>query len=223
MLQISNIYILLSKFLLLSKNIPKKGWEIGDMKVKKPLSTGEIARHCRVSTVTVFNWIKAKKIPYHMTAGGQYRVERKDLVEFMNKYGMPVTNDLLTGDLYKILICDNDKALLNVIAEYFRTDARLELQTASDGYSACIQIGSFAPDLLILDIKMSDIDGLEVCRRVREGAQSKGIEIIVITGIDSDPEMSQTLRSLGVRTVLKKPFKLEDLAKSVRKTLHVAV
>ena len=58
------------------------------MKVRKPLSTGQVAKYRRVSAVTVFNWIKGGKIKYHTTAGGQYRIEKKDLVSFLNKKGI---------------------------------------------------------------------------------------------------------------------------------------
>ncbi|MFC1587652.1 response regulator [Planctomycetota bacterium] len=190
------------------------------MKIIKPLSTGEVARYCRVSAVTVFNWIKGGKIKYHTTAGGQYRVERVDLVEFLKHYGMPVSKELLVSDKYKVLAVDDDVAFLEVVKGIFENDDKLELTTAEDGYTACMKIGSLEPDLLLLDIIMPKIDGVQVCQKVRENPDTKKIEIVVMTGVEDD-EIFDSLKKLGVKTILLKPIKVDRLREAVYKALKI--
>jgi len=191
------------------------------VKVKKPLSTGEVAKYCRVSAVTVFNWIKAGKIKYHTTAGGQYRVERRDLVEFLNQYGMPVPKNLSRGDKYRILAVDDDPEILEFIKEALKgIQDEVDIDTAEDGYIACMKIGGEKPDLVILDLMMPKIDGLQVCRRLRENEETKSMEVIILTGHPGKAQ-KEALRELGIRQILVKPVSSEDLQKAVGKILKI--
>lgn len=190
--------------------------------IKKPLSTGEVAKYCRVSAVTVFNWIKAGKIKHHATAGGQYRVERADLVDFLNKYGMPVPATLLSGDKHKVLAVDDDSAVLEFVVAALKTEeGSIELDTAEDGYIACMKIGAQQPDLVLLDLSMPKIDGMQVVKKLREHESTKSTEVVVLTG-HCDVQQREKLKSLGVKQILSKPIKSEELRSVVRKVLKIS-
>ena len=57
------------------------------------LTTGEIARHCRVTTETVVSWIKSGKLKACVTPGGRYRISTKTCAQFLKEYGMPVLEE----------------------------------------------------------------------------------------------------------------------------------
>ena len=65
---------------------------------EKLLRTGDLARHCGVTTETVVSWIKSGKLDACSTPGGRYRISAGDCVEFLNKYGMPVPEEWAADD-----------------------------------------------------------------------------------------------------------------------------
>ena len=69
---------------------------------------------------------------------------------------------------YSILIADDDEKLLNVLRSYFEQNQCL-VYTAETGRQALDMLRRYEPQLLILDLMMPDMDGFEVCRRVRHG------------------------------------------------------
>ena len=75
----------------------------------------------------------------------------------------------------KILIADDDETTVEVIQDILSNNVRdIEVKTARDGYEALITAGDFKPDLLILDVRMPKIDGLEVIRRLRDNGAISG-------------------------------------------------
>jgi two-component system alkaline phosphatase synthesis response regulator PhoP len=88
-----------------------------------------------------------------------------------------------------------------------------EVETADDGYEALIKVGDFKPELLILDIRMPNIDGFEVCRRIKGDKSLKDIRILAVTSYGED-NMERILKC-GADYCLRKPLKLEELRRKV--------
>ena len=59
------------------------------------LTTGDIMRHCCVSRSTVLKWIKTKKLTAYLHPGGQYRITRAALIDYLKEYNMPIDEELL--------------------------------------------------------------------------------------------------------------------------------
>ena len=147
-------------------------------KYQRPLTTGEVSRHCKVSYITVSRWIKAGKLNAYRTQGGHYRIQRRDLIAFLRKNNFPIPRKLLF-DKKRILIVDDEPEMVQIIRDTLMSGVEeLRIANAYDGYGACLKINTFRPDLVILDIKMPDIDGFEVCRRIKINDETKMMKVL---------------------------------------------
>lgn len=107
---------------------------------------------------------------------------------------------------YSILIADDDEKLLNVLRSYFEQDQCL-VYTAETGRQALDMLRRYEPQLLILDLMMPDMDGFEVCRRVR---QTNDIPIIFLTARDDETDRLVGL-NIGADDYVTKPFNVKEL------------
>jgi len=114
-----------------------------------------------------------------------------------------------------VLIVDDDPGIIKLLRANFR-DMDYEPLVAMDGAEALQTIQRELPDLIILDIKMPKIDGLEVCRQLREWSQ---IPIIMLS-VDSTIEQKVKCMDLGADDYVVKPFSLDELMARVRTVLR---
>ncbi len=92
------------------------------------------------------------------------------------------------------------------------------MEKASNGTEALIKLGTFRPDLLILDIVMPEIDGIEVCRSIREEPELSHVRVIVITGFPDDTRL-EGVSKMGFSNIFAKPLELESFLKEVYNAL----
>ena len=185
------------------------------------LTTGEIARYCHTSTSQVKRWIQNGDVKAIKTTGGHFRIRKEDFRIFLDKMDMPIIEDFFKPTVKKkILIADDDTVLVDVFKNILedRFD-NIEIEVAHDGYEALIKTGKFNPDLLLLDIKMPEIDGLEVCRRLRKDTSvSTDIKIIAMSAHSEAYTRDQVL-SRGADEYLFKPINTKALIDHVKKFL----
>lgn len=187
----------------------------------KPLTTGEVARYCHVTVNGVKKWITDGKLNAFQLPGGHYRVAKRDFLEFLIKYNIPIEDDFF-GDLqWHILVVDDDEAVVKLVKGLLeRSDPSYIIETAIDGYDALMKVGEFKPDLLILDMWMPRVDGFEVVRRLRENPQTQHIKLITITGEMQD-DFIERVNALDVDDRMFKPMDTEKLVASVRNLLGI--
>ena len=118
----------------------------------------------------------------------------------------------------QILIVEDDVDLAEMLNAYFRVQG-YEVLTASWGEDAVRVAQEMGPDVVLLDIRLPDIDGYEVCRQLREHRRSKDIPIIFLT---EKRERSDKLAGLELGAVdyVTKPFDIQELRLRVRNTLR---
>ena len=92
------------------------------------------------------------------------------------------------------------------------------LEEASNGIEASIKLGTFRPDLVILDIFMPEMDGLEVCRSIRGEPQLADMKVIITTGFPDHPKLDEVVK-LGFDNILSKPFDLLHFVKDIEMIL----
>ncbi len=185
------------------------------------LTTKAVARYCHMSDTQVKRWIQNGDLIAIQTPGGHYRITKKDFKDFLEHFGMPVIEGFFRGEKKKrILIVDDDIEVVDVIRDILQARYEgLEFKTAHDGYEALINAGDFKPDLMILDIRMPKIDGLEVCRRLRENeALSSGIKILAMTA-HTEAYDRETVLAAGADEYLIKPVDLKTLVEYVEKLI----
>ena len=114
-----------------------------------------------------------------------------------------------------ILIVDDDPVILRFVGANLRA-RNFEVITAEDGKSALQAVEERLPDLVLLDIMMPGMDGLEVCRRIREWS---GVPIIMLSAKTEVTDKVELL-NLGADDYITKPFGVEELLARVQAVLR---
>jgi phosphoserine phosphatase RsbU/P len=125
--------------------------------------------------------------------------------------------DRAAGDVKeaRILIIDDSVAVRRAIDAYLRTDGFLNLAHARDGAEGLRVVESWHPDLIITDLTMPNLDGFELCRRVRSDVESSDIPILVQTGLNRSANRAEAF-SAGATDLITKPISSGELLGRVR-------
>jgi len=183
------------------------------------LTVSQASKYCKVSSKTIINWIEAGHLKAYKTVGGHRRIKKDDLDQFLKDRGMPLPEEPKGEERKKILVVDDDKIIVETIVQALEEDEYgYEMISASDGFEAGLQISHFKPDLLILDIMMPDINGYEVCQRVKSSPETKDVKIIVLSAYLNDEAFTQ-MKEYGADACFSKPLPLEQLRYEVAKLL----
>jgi len=184
------------------------------------LTTGDVARYCQVSSVTVFRWIKSGKLKAYTTPGGHFRIRQSDLRDFLISNGMPIEPALFKDSSRKrVLVVDDKPDVLMVISRALTEGPdEYEVETAQDGFEAGLKLADFQPDLLILDLMMPRVNGFEVCELIRSTPNYQHIKILIVTGYASKDNIARALEA-GADDYLEKPLNLHELQQKVRMLL----
>ena len=112
-----------------------------------------------------------------------------------------------------ILLVDDEAEFITTLAERMLL-RNLPSQYAFNGDQALVMVAAFPPDVMILDLKMPGIDGMEVLRRVKK--EYPRIEVIILTGHGAEKDEDEA-RRLGAFEYLKKPVDIDELTQHIKK------
>ena len=116
-----------------------------------------------------------------------------------------------------VLVVDDEPKIVRLARDYLE-HARFSVLTARDGKSALAAARAARPDLVLLDLGLPDMDGLDVCRALRKGSS---VPIIMLTARDQDTDKVAGLE-LGADDYVTKPFSPKELIARVRAVLRRA-
>ena len=185
--------------------------------MSRPISTGEIARRCGVSVPTVKKWIREGQLQAFRTPGGHYRVLETAFRAFAARMGLARGAAARGGA--RILVADDDERFRGLVPDMLGgPDGTWVVETVADGYEALLRVGLWRPDLLILDLRMPRLDGLQVCRRIRMDPVLRRTLILAITGY-ADEATEAAARAAGADAFLQKPIDLDALRARVKRLL----
>ena len=111
----------------------------------------------------------------------------------------------------RVLVVDDDLALAEMLSIVLRQEG-LDVSHVADGSAAVQAFRDYRPDLVLLDVMLPGLDGMEVCRRIR--AES-GVPIVMLTAKDSELDKVVGLE-LGADDYVTKPFSLRELSARIR-------
>jgi DNA-binding response OmpR family regulator len=114
-----------------------------------------------------------------------------------------------------VLVVEDESSIASFVALYLK-NAGYTVKTAATGGEALKQVGADQPSLVILDLNLPDIDGIEVCRRIRKSAD---VPIIMLTARDEDVDKIIGLE-VGADDYLTKPFNPRELVARVKSVLR---
>jgi DNA-binding response OmpR family regulator len=121
----------------------------------------------------------------------------------------------------KILVVDDEPDVLHLV-QYNLNAADYDVVTAGDGEQALKKVRSAPPDLIILDLMLPELDGLEVCKLLRRDQSTASIPIIMLTA--KAAEMDRVLGlELGADDYVTKPFSPRELVLRVKRLLRTGV
>lgn len=179
------------------------------MTTKTVFTTGEAAKICKVSQQTIIRCFDNGSLRGFRVPGSKFRrIPRDQLFSFMKENGIPT--DALESGKKKVLVVDDDQDLVDLISDGFERDGRFEIRTANNGFDAGMQVREFRPDLVVLDVMLPDINGKEVCQRVRSDNALDMVKILCISGMVEQDKV-EGLKTAGANDFMQKPFAIDDL------------
>ena len=115
---------------------------------------------------------------------------------------------------FRIMVVDDDATIREMLREILVQRRSYIVEEASNGIEACIRLGSSRPDLLVMDLFMPEMNGVEVCRVLKNDPVLSDMKIMMITGHEGHPLIGD-ISEFGFIDILYKPFNLEDFVKRV--------
>jgi CheY-like chemotaxis protein len=115
----------------------------------------------------------------------------------------------------RILIADDDPAICDAVSMILEEEGYV-VSTTFNGETV-LKMKRDLPDLLLLDIWMSGVDGRDVARKLKSEHQTKGIPIIMIS---ASRDIEKSAKESGANDFLAKPFKLDDLLNKVAQYIN---
>ena len=177
--------------------------------MKTVFTTGEAAKICKVSQQTIIRCFDNGQLKGFRVPGSRFRrIPREALYKFMKDNGIPT--DALESGKRKVLLVDDDAELVELMTKVLEEDGRFEVRIASNGFDAGMMVKEYRPDIIVLDVMLPDINGKEVCHRVRADTTLEDVRILCISGMVEEDKI-QELRLSGADDFLHKPFDIEDL------------
>jgi len=158
--------------------------------MKTVFTTGEAAKVCKVSQQTIIRCFDNGQLKGFRVPGSRFRrIPREALYKFMKDNGIPT--DALESGRRKVLLVDDDAELVELIQKVLEEDGRFEVRVASNGFDAGMMVKEYRPDLIVLDVMLPDINGKEVCMRVRCDANMEEVRILCISGMIEEDKIQE--------------------------------
>jgi DNA-binding response OmpR family regulator len=123
------------------------------------------------------------------------------------------------NNMAKILLVDDDMLMLKMYQGKFEDDG-YDVEMATNGEQGLIKVVEFKPDLILLDILMPGINGLQVLKKLKEREETKKIPVILLTNVGgSDEDVERGLGLGAVAYMVKAHYDAKDVVKKVKEIL----
>ena len=116
----------------------------------------------------------------------------------------------------KVLVVDDEADFLKILKINLEETNNYEVLTLSSANDIVSKVHIFKPDIILLDILMPGIDGIETCEMLNKDPMGEHIPIIMLSALDKDVDKLKTFKA-GVLDYLVKPIKKEDLISKIEK------
>jgi excisionase family DNA binding protein len=185
----------------------------GALLSRSVFTTGEVAEICNLSQQTIIRCFDSGRLRGYRVPGSRFRrIPRDALVQFMKEHNIPL--DQLELGKTRVLVVDDDPAIIEMLVELLERDGRFEVQTAATGFDAGLRTREFRPDVLVLDYMLPDINGNAVCRSIRSDESLRDVRIIIVSGVVDRDQVAKLLAD-GADDFIQKPFSIEQLVNRI--------
>jgi len=181
------------------------------------LTSNEAAKYLGASRSSLTNWVKQGILTGGVTPGGHHRFTVDELNKFAARRGMelPGQKKVVKRDT-RILLIEDDEGFRQYVKDALEIFAGFELKEAEDGMKGALLVGAWKPDLIILDIRMPNMNGVEFLRLLRENSDTQDVKVIVASAHISS-ELKSEIEELGVELILDKPVRLAKLVAAIER------
>ncbi|MBK8961343.1 MAG: response regulator [Proteobacteria bacterium] len=173
------------------------------------LTPAEVANLLGVAPVTVRAWANKGLCADRITPGGHRRFARHEVERFARERGIPFAAGS-GGGAARTLVVDDDPQIRRLLCEFLETHG-VETAIAGDGFEAGFKVATFHPTVVLLDLKMPGMDGLEVCRRIKADPATRTTRVVFLSGY-MNSETREAMRVAGAELCLEKPLDMALLA-----------
>ncbi len=200
------------------------------------LSSKEVADLLGISAVTVRRIATRGDIKSFSTPGGHRRYTKTSVNEYAHAQRIPMpkafesykkkpesNSQPLTT--YKILLIDDDQEIIKSLSEFFTyaelsNQRKFAIQSANNGILAGALVQSFQPNLVIMDIRMPGVDGIEACKQIRALPVGKELNIILVSGHWNN-QYRIDAAAVKADLCLEKPFSFAEIYRYIENVLSV--
>jgi two-component system response regulator RpaA len=187
--------------------------------MKTVFTTGEAAKICKVSQQTIIRCFDSGQLKGFRVPGSRFRrIPREALYRFMKENSIPT--DALESGKRRVLIVDDDQAVVDLISDVLSNDSRFETRVVNNGFGAGMLAKEYHPDLIVLDVMLPDINGQAVCELIRKDPTMSDIKIICISGLIEEDKIAE-LKTSGADDFLSKPLDIDELVRRVCRLLDI--
>ena len=175
------------------------------------LTLGQAARYLGVAQSTIRKWSDSGRVRVYKTPGRHRRYRRDDLDAFLERSGPEARKGPV------VLIVDDDDR----VREYVRVNLELEGYTVREAGSAeegMRVLDDASPDLILLDVKMPEVDGWEMLRRVQQRHGVGAIPVVMFSGKVNEQSAAEAT-ALGAQGFVGKPFDPQQLIEQAKQLL----
>jgi excisionase family DNA binding protein len=188
----------------------------------KFLKSNKAAAYLGVSRSSLTNWVKQGLLKGGLTPGGHYRFTVEELDEFADRRGL-IAQGYEAKEFKKnvrILVIEDDMAFREFLYDALEVFKNYEIHETEDGMQGALLVGTWKPNLIILDIRMPNMNGIEFLRMLRQNPETTDIHVIIASAHLSD-EVREELIALRADIILDKPVRLPRLIASVQKLVDL--
>jgi CheY-like chemotaxis protein len=192
--------------------VPAKGAH-GD---GRSFSLREAARILCVPQASITAWIRERHCEAVRRPRRRRRIAAADLVRFARDRRLPIPEALRALAITKVLVIDDEQLVLSALRRSLKSRSdEFCIEMSSSSVQGLSLIGSFQPTVLLLDIRMPGLDGLEVMERLRTTAETKDLLVVAMSGYMDEGTTERCIK-LGAAACLSKPVSGSALCEALK-------
>ena len=119
----------------------------------------------------------------------------------------------------KVMIVDDEEYFLKTIKSIFEISGKFEVMDLLDAKDIISQVKIFKPDIILLDLLIAPIGGMEACEMLNDDPVTRTIPVVILSALDKDVDKLKAYK-LGIVDYIEKPIKTEHLIAKIEKVLE---
>ncbi|MBX3394734.1 MAG: helix-turn-helix domain-containing protein [Phycisphaerae bacterium] len=187
---------------------------------KEVLTTGEVARLCKVAPRTVSKWFDSGKLRgYRIPGSKDRRIPLAQLIRFMRAHNIPLEG--LDSGTTRVLIVERDRSVAELLSNALANNAGYDVRVVHTAFEAGAVAQSYMPQVMLIDSTMPGLDARESLNAVRNVPELANCRLVALAGSSKSGE-HVGLRQDGYDAVIGRPFEVSQVVHAIETSLGVA-